>query len=494
VVTRSDPRGRTQALRYLLLTAAAVLVTAGLCAAPASAASLDGFYGVNVQQVFSGSSSAWQPQLAAMSSGGLQLARIDARWSNVEPNPPSGGTHNYNWSQYDSMVQAMAQQGLRWYPIVAYSTPWAGVIAGDSNSVVAPNHVGDFAAFAAAFARRYGRGGSFWSSHSWLPQLPVVNYEIWNEENSTAFLHPQTSAPEAYADLYMAARGAIKSVDPQADVVVGGLALGKADVTDEIQFLQRMYAHRPDLVGNVDGVGLHPYQQTLADTYMRLAKFRQALDQIAGPSVPIEITEVGWATTSVSESERATDLSLLAEQLPNSDCNVDRLLPYTWLTQESDPSDPESWFGIWNHDGSGKPSGVAYLNAVKLMRGLTSTTPPSGQNAICHPAAAAQGAGAATGPRLRMRVVGVRPRHWVKVSVRCEPACLLRLDLYGRGKRPKAGQRRLSTRTGGLRSHRRVFKLRIRRAGALRRRALVSATAVGRTGGVTKRHRHVRIR
>jgi hypothetical protein len=469
------------------------MAIAGLCAGTASAASLDGFYGVNVQQVFNGSPSSWQPQLAAMSAGGLQLARIDARWSNVEPNPPSGGGHSYNWSMYDPIVQAMAQQGLRWYPIVAYSTGWSGVIPGDSNSVVAPAHVGDFAAFAGALARRYGRGGSFWQSHSSLPQVPVTDYEIWNEENSNTFMHPQTSAPEAYADLYMAARAAIKSVDPQATVVVGGLALGKSDVTDEVQFIQRMYAHRPDLAGHVDGVGLHPYQQTLADTYMRLAKFRQALDQVAGPSVPLEITEIGWATTSVSESERASDLSLLAEQLPHSDCNVDRLLPYTWLTEENNPSDPESWFGIWNHDGSGKPSGVAYLNAVRLMRGLTSTAAPTGTNVICHPAAAAQGAGA-SGPRLRLRVVGVRPRHWVKVSVRCQPACLLRLDLYGRGKRPKARAHRLSTRVGGLQAHRRVFKLRIKGAARLRPRALVRATAVGGAGGVTKRHRHVRIR
>jgi hypothetical protein len=358
---------------------------------------------------------------------------------------------------------------------------------------VAPAHVGDFAAFAGALARRYGRGGSFWQSHASLPQVPVTDYEIWNEENSTTFMHPQTSAPEAYADLYMAARGAIKSVDPQATVVVGGLALGKSDVTDEVQFIQRMYAHRPDLAGHVDGMGLHPYQQTLADTYMRLAKFRQALDQVAGAAVPLEITEIGWATTSVSESERASDLSLLAEQLPHSDCNVDRLLPYTWLTQESNASDPESWFGIWNHDGSGKPSGIAYLNAVRLMRGLTSTAPPTNTNVICHPGAGAQGAGA-SGPRLRLRVVGVRPRHWVKVAVRCRPSCLLRLDLYGRGKRPKARTHRMSTRTGGLRSRRRVFKLRIRGAASLRPRAVVRATAVGGKGGVTKKHRKVRIR
>lgn len=463
-------------------------------AGDAKAAGLDGFYGVNVQQVFEGSPSAWQPQLAAMSGGGLQLARIDARWSNIEPNPPSGGVHRYDWSQYDAMVQAMAQQGLRWYPIVAYSTSWAGVIPGDSESVVAPAHVDDFTAFAAALARRYGRGGTFWSSHSWLPQLPVANYEIWNEENSTTFMRPQTSAPEAYADLYLAARAAIKSVDPSADVVVGGLALGKPGVTDEIQFIQRMYAHRPDLVGRVDGFGLHPYQQSLADTYMRLARFRQALDLLAGPGAPIEITEVGWATTSASESDRATDLSLLAEQLPHSDCNVDRLIPYTWLTQESNGSDPEDWFGIWNRDGSGKPSGIAYLNAVRLMRGLTSTPPPTNSVAICHPAADARGAGAARGPRLRLRVVGVRRRHWVKVSVRCHPDCLLRLNLYGRGKRSKATNRRLSSRSVGLRTRRRVIKLRIRGARSLRARAQVRATAVAHSGGVTKRTRPVRIR
>jgi len=469
------------------------MVTAGLCAGAANAASLDGFYGVNVQQVFNGSPSAWQPQLAAMASGGLQLARIDARWSNIEPNPPSGGVHHYNWSQYDSMVQAMAQQGLRWYPIVGYSTSWAGVIGGDANSVVAPAHVGDFAAFAWALATRYGRGGTFWQSHPSLPQLPVTDYEIWNEENSNTFMHPQTSAPEAYADLYMAARAAIRAADPQADVVVGGLALGKADVTDEIQFIQRMWAHRPDLARHVEGVGLHPYQQSLADTYMRLAKFRQALDQVSGGSVPIEITEVGWATTAVSESERAADLAQLAEQLPHSDCNVDRLIPYTWLTQENNPSDPESWFGIWNHDGSGKPSGIAYLHAVQLMRGLTSTPAPANTNVICRTGAGAQGAGAA-GPRLRIRIVRVRRRHWVRVAVRCQPSCLLRLDLYGQRGHPKARKRRLASRATSVHDRRRVFTLRIRRARSLRRRGLLSATALGRSGGVTKRHKHVRIR
>ncbi len=441
-----------------------------------------------MQQVFSGSSASWQPQLAAMSSGGLQLARIDARWNNIEPNAPSGsGTHSYNWSMYDAMVSAMAQHGLRWYPIVGYSTGWSSTVPGDPTWPVAPAHFGDFASYAAALAHRYGRGGTFWASHASLPQLPVTDYEIWNEENSSAFWHTQDTAPEAYADLYMAARGAIKSVDPQAGVVVGGLALGMLGVTDEIQFLQRMYAHRPDLRGNVDGVGLHPYQHTVADTHMRLARFRQALDQVAGPAVPIEITEFGWATTAVSESERASDLSQLAEQLPHSDCNINRLLPYTWLTRESNPGDPEDWFGIWNHDGSGKPSGIAFLNAVKLMRGLTSTAPPTKTFSICHPRSATA---AERGPKLRLRVLRVRRRHWVRVAVSCRPACLVRVVLYGRA---KSGRKRVSTRRAGLHTRRKVLKLRIRRAGSLRARARLHATAAA-GGGVTHRSRSVRIR
>jgi hypothetical protein len=206
-----------------------------------------------------------------------------------------------------------------------------------------------------------------------------------------------------------------------------------------------------------------------------------------GGSVPIELTELGWATTSVPETERATDLAQLAEQLPQSDCNVDRLIPYTWLTKESNPGDPEDWFGIWNHNGSGKPSGIAYLNAVKLMRGLTSTPVPVKPTAICHPG---NSAGAGRGPKLRLRVVSVRRGRWVRVAASCRPACLFRVVLYGHA---KTGQQRMSARTLALRARPKVLKLRIRRARSLRARARLHAVAAA-AGGVTRRTRSIRIR
>jgi hypothetical protein len=466
-----------------------------------------GFYGVNVQQVFSGPSSSWQPDLSAMASGGLQVARIDARWQNVEPNPPSGGTHNYDWSMYDGIVQGLAQHGLRWLPIVDYSTTWSGVTPGDTQSAVATSHIPDFAAYAAALARRYGPGGSFWQAHPSLTRVPVTEYEIWNEENSTVFWHQQAGNAEQYADLYMAARSAIKGVDAQARVIIGGLALGNPpDVTDEVQYLQRMWAHRPDLAGNVDGVGLHPYQATVHWTYMRLAQFRAALNQIAGVAVPIEITEDGWSTLAVPESERAANLAQLAEELPRSDCNIDMFLPYTWKTEESNPGDAEQWFGIWNRDGSAKPSGQAYLNAVELMRGMTSAPAPTGTVPICSadyseapppPPPVTPTIKAPKGPRLILRVRHHHHRRQTLLLVagQCHSGCKLSVSLLAK-KPPRGDYRtRVSTRLTGFSSRRQVVKLRIPRKLARRvKHGRLVVVAVGRNGGTTTASRRVRLR
>ena len=366
-----------------------VLAVPALLAPLARAAAPDDFFGANVQDVFTltGSASKWDPQLEAMSEGGLQLARIDAHWSEVETAAPTAsGGHTYDWSLYDQMVAAMAQHGLRWYPILDAPPSWARVIADNPGSAPAPERFADFAAFAGALAQRYGLNGAFWQSHPELQPLPVEDYEIWNEENSIVFWTPQTGAPEQYAHLFAAARGAIKAVDPTARVIVGGLGLFKPGKQSEpVAFLDQMLAQRPDLVGTIDAVGLHPYEPTVQQVYDQIRLFRRGLDRVAGASVPIDVNEVGWSTTSVSEAQRAANLTALATDLPRSDCNIGVLLPYTWLTAEKDPTDPENWFGIWNLDGTPKLSGQAYLDAVEMMRGLAATAPPTATVRICYP-------------------------------------------------------------------------------------------------------------
>src|SRR5829696_5617150 len=245
-------------LRGLSLIYTMLWALALLAATPAHAVSED-FFGVNGQMLPTLPADQQERHLAAMAAGGLQVVRRDASWGYAEPSPPDPGTgaHTYRWDEFDEQVALYARHGLRWLPIIDYSTAWSGRIAGDYFSP--PADPRPYAAYAAAIARRYGRGGNFWRVHPELPELPVRKYEIWNEQNTEHFWRGQADAPERYAELYLAARGAIKAVDPGARVIVGGLALENAGVTDPDDFVRRMYRHHPDLVGNVDAIGFHPY-------------------------------------------------------------------------------------------------------------------------------------------------------------------------------------------------------------------------------------------
>ena len=323
------------------------------------------FFGVNVQGLADLPRGQVERHLDVIAAGGLELVRRDASWDVAEPEPPVGGRRDYRWERFDRELAGYARHGLRWLPIVDYSTPWAASVPGDPFSP--PARTDDYAAYAAALAARYGTNGSFWSEHPELPRLPVTRYEIWNEPNAELFWHPSAGAPERYAELYQAAQQAIRAADPAARVIVGGLALANTNVTDQHAFMRAMVAHRPQLAQTIDAVALHPYAPTPAAVLDQIAEFRDTLTGLGLGHVPLEITEIGWTTTETPERRRASYLRRLAEDLPGADCNVTSLIPHTWLTAEQDSADREQWFGISNGDGSLKPSGAAYLGAVGRM-------------------------------------------------------------------------------------------------------------------------------
>jgi hypothetical protein len=128
---------------------------------------------------------------------------------------------------------------------------------------------------------------------------------------------------------------------------------------------------------DVDAVGLHPYAATLAVAERSIRETRRALDSLGGRRIPLDITEIGWSTVQVPEQTRARWLAALARDLPGSGCRVDVVLPHTWLTPESNRANPEDWFGIANQDGSSKPSGRAYLAAVRSVETRAGRRRPS---------------------------------------------------------------------------------------------------------------------
>ena len=199
----------------------------------------------------------------------------------------------------------------------------------------APDGTANFAAFAAALAKRYGAGRQLLDRAPRAARAPrhgLRGLERGEREGLLASRDARATTPTSTPPT----RSAIKSVDANARVVLGGLAgASNGAVIAPDDFLRAMYAHRPDLKGNVDAVGFHPYAQDPQRVYSNdRAPSASALDAIAGPGVPLELTEIGWTTVDVSESQRADYMREVASTLARTDCGIERVSAYAWLGPE----------------------------------------------------------------------------------------------------------------------------------------------------------------
>jgi hypothetical protein len=290
--------------------------------------------------------------MQAMQTGGLSFVRVDASWDGIEPAAPVAGAHTYAWEKTDLFVAALARNSLRWYPMLGYSAPWASSVPGDP--FAPPAGDADFASFVGAFAARYGTGGSFWTEHPELPQLPTTVYGIWNEPSNQTFWHGPEATPERYMRLYLAARAGIKAVDPAATVTTGGLL--DSGFVDAAAYLRAMLDSAPGAQDQIDAVGWHPYVGLVNDVLDSIKRARTTLDHYELQAVPIEVSEVGWHAGFALE-QRAQALHDLAMKLPNAGLNVTRLLPYVWA------ADPV--WQIADPDGSPGLLGGAYFAGIR---------------------------------------------------------------------------------------------------------------------------------
>jgi polysaccharide biosynthesis protein PslG len=338
------------------------------------------------------SSAQINAQLAALHETGATIGRSDALWDAVELGPPVRGVHHYDWRFDDRIAGSLAAHGLKWLPIVDYTAPWAESISGQEHSP--PRSNGDFAAYAGALAVRYGPGGGFWRAHPELTPQPVDTYEIWNEPDETSFWPP---APDAarYAKLYLLARKAIKSADPTARVIIGGLAHPEA-------FLPALVAASPELAGHVDGVAVHPYMASPSDVLAAVRADRALLIAHGMGGVPLYVTEVGWSTRPPHAPKwappglRPTYIELTIGALAHTNCAVAGTVIYSWMTLQRDPHNADDWLGIHSPTGVTTPDSVAFAAA---LHAAVDPRPPRPTEALaarfrCRPASTPASGGA----------------------------------------------------------------------------------------------------
>ena len=306
-------------------------------------------------------------ELDVLARAGATEYRTDAPWSNAEPLAPAGGVHTYVWASYDAVAATLAEHGLRWLPILDYSPAWA---SSDGTPYGAPTDREAFAAYAAAFAARYGVGGSFWASHPQLPALPVAEYEIWNEENTQTFWHQQATAPAQYAALVLMARRSIKAVVPSARVVLGGVLDGGADA---LGFLAAMERARPGVLRTMDAIGYHPYQGNLQAILERIAALRRLLRQAGAAAVPIDITEMDANDQQTSMASWTHAMARLGTTLAASPgCEVSRVFAFmAGPPVGNTDADSSGWFTLFGENGTLDAVGLAYVDSMRRALSYT---------------------------------------------------------------------------------------------------------------------------
>ncbi len=168
--------------------------------------------------------------LARIAEGGFVWVRQSFYWSQIEPEPG-----RFDWTIPDRIMTALARHpGLRLVVVLDDSPP------------IPPTDPDRFAAFAGAFAARYG--------------AQVDYYQVWDEPNLAAHWGGGPVNPPAYADLLARTARAIRAADrssalpssslrtgtagPDARILLAGLAptveTGPQNLSD-VSYLEQLY-------------------------------------------------------------------------------------------------------------------------------------------------------------------------------------------------------------------------------------------------------------
>ncbi len=276
------------------LIAALVVSVLALTSSSAQAAVPPGFYGVVPQ------TSLGTPDFERMGQGKVGTLRTLVSWSDADP---TQAADDYDWSRIDPIVGGAADNGVRVLPFL-YGTPkWVATGLDNSScgggaacNIFAPKSAAALNAwsdFAAALAERYGPNGSYWVENPQINKLPIDAYQLWNEQNSKSFYKPKPN-PKAYAKLVEAGGAAIRSVDPSAKIVLGGLPElgGSRKAQPGSEYLAKLLK-----VGgfkrSFDGIAIHPYGGKLNAVVEQVDLFRDAIKKGKASSSELWVTEIG---------------------------------------------------------------------------------------------------------------------------------------------------------------------------------------------------------
>ena len=284
---------------------AVAAIAAAACLAPAAARGQEqgpsavvrsGFFGVAPQTTLT------PGELGRLAQGGVGTVRVYLNWAATDLTPADDNA----WGAMDALVGAAAQNGVSVLPFVFGTPTW--VVNGLDNRTCPPRTCSLFAPrsqaalaewqrFLREAVERYGPNGEFFAQNPALPVVPITDWQLWNEQNSFSFYEPKVDV-NAYATLLTAGSQAVRSVDPDAKILLGGMFGTPEGVENPKVFawnyLRRLY-RVPGIAAQFDGVAVHPYAARLTKVIQQVKLMRREIVR-AHDTAEMWITEIGWSS------------------------------------------------------------------------------------------------------------------------------------------------------------------------------------------------------
>ena len=236
-------------------------------------------------------------ELALLARAGVGLIRQEIQWVEIEPHAKGVYIDNHgedSWAKFDRIVDLAQGLGIEVLARLDRPPPWAtpGFNPQDNPSIqMPPVDVTDFADYAAALAARY-RG-------------KVKYFQIWNEPNLFGEWGGRPPDPAAYLDMLRVVGTAVRAANPDAVIVLAGLAptieTGPDNLSD-LLFLERLYqlGAKGDFdIASSMSYGLFtgprdPRIEAPRTNFPRAVLWREIMEAHGDAGTPIWASEYGW--------------------------------------------------------------------------------------------------------------------------------------------------------------------------------------------------------
>jgi hypothetical protein len=217
---------------------------------------------------------------------GFNWVKLIGSWKSVQPT----SRDSFSWAALDGDIERATSRGMRILLRVDEPPSWATGVAARNAPPIDDSALADFLA---AVATRY-RGR-------------IQAYQVWNEQNTSLEWGGRTPDPAKYARMLQALYPKVKAADPNAIIVLGGLATtGDAGAGGEawgdLVYLRALYENGAK--GFFDAIASHAYGGPSAPetpggaapygVYFRRAEDHRKIAEQFGDDPAVWVTEFGW--------------------------------------------------------------------------------------------------------------------------------------------------------------------------------------------------------